>query len=149
MTDNELLLSISNIMDKKLYPLEQRMDVFDEKLDKLEKKLTTKIDSVEQNLNSKIDTVEQNLNSKIDTVEQNLNSRIDTVEQNLKHSIRLINLTLENNVVPRLNEIENCYISTSERYQRETDKIISLDTDMSVAKSVLLEHSNKLAALGA
>lgn len=127
MTDNELLLSISNIMDKKLYPLEQRMDSFDEKLDKLEKKLTTKID----------------------TVEQNLNSKIDNVEQNLKHSIRLINLTLENNVVPRLNEIESCYISTSERYQRETDKIIALDTDMSVAKSVILEHSNKLAALRA
>lgn len=138
MTDNELLLSISNIMDKKLYPLEKTMDAFDEKLDKLETKLT-----------NKIDTVEQNLNSKIDTLEQNLNSKIDTVEQNLKHSIRLINLTLENNVVPRLNEIESCYISTSERYQRETDKIISLDSDMSVAKSVILEHSNKLAALGA
>ena len=123
MTDNELLLSISQIMDKKLDPFEKRMDTFEEKLDKLD--------------------------AKIDRVEQNLNTKIDLVEQNLKHSIHLINLTLDNNIVPRLNEIESCYISTSERYLKETDKIIALDTDLSVAKSVILEHSKKLAALGA
>ena len=141
MTDNELLLSISQIMDKKLDPLEKRMDTFEEKLDKLD----AKIDRVEQNLNTKIDLVQQNLN----TVEQNLNAKIDLVEQSLKHSIHLINLTLDNNIVPRLNEIESCYISTSERYLKETDKIIALDTDLSVAKSVILEHRKKLAALGA
>lgn len=105
MTDNELLLSISDIMDKKLYPLEKRMDALD--------------------------------------------AKIDTVEQKLKSDIHLIHLTLENMVIPRLNEIETCYISTSERYLRETDKFISFESDLSVIKDVIKEHSSRLSVIGA
>lgn len=137
MTDNELLLSISDIMKKNLYPLEKRMDAFDEKIDKVEEKLSARIDCLEV----KIDNVEQKLHS----VEQNLHS----VEQNLKNDIHLINLKLENMIIPRLNEIESCYLSTSERYQRETDKFISFDTDLSVMKGIILEHGNRLSAIGA
>ena len=137
MTDNELLLSISDIMKKNLYPLEQRMDALDEKIDNVEARLSARIDC----LDVKIDNVEQNLHA----VEQNLHA----VEQNLKNDIHLINLKLENMILPRLNEIESCYLSTSERYQRETDKFIVFDTDLSVMRGIILEHGNRLSAIGA
>ena len=162
MTNNELLLSISDMMDAKLLPIEQRMDRFDQKLDKVEKNLNAKIDSVEQNLNARIDSVQQNLNARIDSVEQNLNARIDSVEQNLNaridsveqnlncveqslnRQIHILNLKLENIIEPRLNEIESCYISTSERYQIAIEKFQSHEIDLSVIKSIIQEHSKKL-----
>lgn len=173
MSNDELLLSISDLMKKNLQPLEKRMDAFDEKIDKVEERLSAridcldvKIDNVEQRLtseikrlDSKIDNVEQNLtseikrlDSKIDSVEQNLHSveqNLLSVEQNLKNDIHLINLKLENMIIPRLNEIESCYLSTSERYQRETDKFIAFDTDLSVMRGIILEHGNRLCAIGA
>lgn len=144
MTDNELLLSISDIMKKNLYPLEQRMDALDEKIDNVEARLSARIDC----LDVKIDNVEQNLHA----VEQNLHAveqNLHAVEQNLKNDIHLINLKLENMILPRLNEIESCYLSTSERYQRETDKFIVFDTDLSVMRGIILEHGNRLSAIGA
>lgn len=123
MTDNELLLSISDIMKKNLYPLEQRMDALDEKIDNVEARLSARIDC--------------------------LDVKIDNVEQNLKNDIHLINLKLENMIIPRLNEIESCYLSTSERYQHETDKFIVFDTDLSVMRGIILEHGNRLSAIGA
>ena len=172
MTDNELLLSISSIMDKKLYPLEKRMDAFDEKLDKVEERLSaeircldTKIDNVERrvvSLEHKVDSVEQrvvSLEHKVDSVEQrvvtverkvvSLEQNLKDVQQNLKDDIHLINLKLENMVMPRLNEIESCYLSTSKRYMQETDKFIAFDTDLSVVKGIVLEHGNRLKAIGA
>ena len=165
MTDNELLLSISNIMDKKLYPLEKRMDAFDEKLDKVEERLSaeircldTKIDNVERrvvSLEHKVDAVEQRVvtvERKVVSLEQNLKDvqqNLKDVQQNLKDDIHLINLKLENMIIPRLNEIESCYLSTSKRYMRETDKFIAFDTDLSVVKGIVIEHGNRLKAIGA
>lgn len=123
MTDKELLLSISKIMDQKLKPIENR------------------IDGVEQNLKADINR----LDSKIDTVEQSLKA----VEQNLKADIHLINLNLENVIVPRLNEIEACYVSTSKRYMREVDKLVSFDTSLSALQDVVIEHGNRLHLIGA
>lgn len=82
MTDNELLLSISEIMDKKIYPISNR--------------LTN------------------------------------------------IELTLENNIVPRLQNIESCYTSTYDRYKNGVDQIEQLRADMDIVKQVLREHSETL-----
>lgn len=82
MTDNELLLAISEIMDKKIQPL---------------------------------------------------NNRLTNIE-----------LTLENNIVPRLQTIESCYTSTYDRYKNGVDQIDQLQTDMDIVKQVLREHSEKI-----
>ena len=82
MTDNELLLSISEIMDKKILPLK---------------------------------------------------SRLTNIE-----------LTLENNVVPRLQNIESCYTSTYDKYKTGVDQIEQLQADMDIVKQILREHGEKL-----
>lgn len=85
MTDNELLLAISDIMDKKLEPLKQ--------------------------------------------------------------DIRDIKITLENDLQPRLQNIESCYTTTYKRYQSGINQIDSMQTDIELLKKVVAEHSKKLQKL--
>ena len=82
MTDNELLLAISDILDKKLKPINDRL--------------------------------------------------------------KKIELTQENDILPRLQNIESCYTSTYKRYQTGVEQIEAIQADIDVIKSVIREHSEKL-----
>lgn len=82
MSDNELLLALSNLFDKKLKPIEQR--------------LTN------------------------------------------------IELKLENDIQPRLQNIEACYTSTYERYRKQADSYEAMQADIELIKKVVAEHSEKL-----
>ncbi len=82
MTDNELLMAISNLFDKKLKPIE------------------TKINAME--------------------------------------------LTLENQIFPRLQNIESCYTGTFIRYKNGVSDMEALSEDVSILKKVVAEHSQKL-----
>lgn len=82
MTDNELLLALSNLFDKKLKPIEQR--------------LTN------------------------------------------------IELTLENDIKPRLQNIEACYTSTYDRYKSSVENYEAMQTDIEILKRVVTEHSERL-----
>lgn len=86
MTDNELLLAISNMMDEKF------------------------------------------------------KSNLAPIENRLAK----IELTLENNIIPRLQNIESCYTSTYERYINYADKMESVFADIELIKKVIAEHSEKL-----
>lgn len=85
MTDNELLLAISDMMDKKLKPINERL--------------------------------------------------------------KKIELTQENDVLPRLQNIESCYTSTYKRYQLGIEKIEAMQDDIDIIKKVVAEHSAKLQKL--
>ncbi len=82
MTDNELLLALSNLFDKKLKPIEQW--------------LTN------------------------------------------------IELTLENDIKPRLQNIEACYTSTYDRYKSSVENYEAMQTDIEILKRVVTEHSERL-----
>ena len=122
MKDDELLLAISDLMDKKLHPLE------------------AKIEHVEDSLHNKIDLVEQALTSEI----VKLDNKIDAVDKNLQNQITRINLFNENVVMPRLQTIESCYLSTYERYKDRNEQIDQLQLDISVIKRVVIDHGEQL-----
>ena len=82
MTDNELLLALSDMLDKKLKPVNDRL--------------------------------------------------------------KKIELTQENDILPRLQNIESCYTSTYKRYQTGIEQIEAMQADIDVMKSVIREHSEKL-----
>lgn len=82
MTDNELLLAISNMMDKKLEPMQK--------------------------------------------------------------DIKDMKITLEQDVLPRLQNIEACYTSTYRRYQNGINQIEAMQADIDIMKKVIAEHSEKL-----
>lgn len=89
MSDTELLLAISNILDKKLH------------------------------------------------------AGLEPVDNRLKY----IETALENNVIPRLQNIESCYMSTYERYKNSADGNEAMEADVSLLKEVVAEHSARLQQL--
>ena len=89
MTDNELLLAISNIMDKKL------------------------------------------------------KSSLAPIENRLSK----IELTLENDIKPRLQNIESCYTSTYDRYRDNVEGYEAVQNDIELLKKAVTEHSEKLQRL--
>ncbi len=82
MSDNEFLLAISEMMDKKLTPVNERL--------------------------------------------------------------KRIELTQENDILPRLQNIESCYTSTYRRYASGIEEMEALKADMEIVKKVVAEHSEKL-----
>ena len=82
MTDNELLLAMSEILDKKLQPIESRT--------------------------------------------------------------KRIELLLENDILPRMQNIESCYTSKYRRYQSGSEQIDAMKDDIDIMKKVITEHSGML-----
>lgn len=82
MTDNELLLAISDMLDKKLEPI---------------------------------------------------NDRLKNIE-----------LTQENEILPRLQNIASCYTSTYDRYKNSVSDYEAMKQDIAILKKVVTEHSDKL-----
>ena len=58
--------------------------------------------------------------------------------------LRDIKLTLENEIIPRLQTIENCYITTYQRYASGINELEALKADVEILKKVAAEHSKKL-----
>lgn len=65
--------------------------------------------------------------------------------ESLKGEMQYIRVVLlENNVIPRLNTIESCYLDTFQRYKERTEQFDQMDEDIEVLKSVVSDHSRKL-----
>ncbi len=96
MNNDELLLQISEMMDKKLKPL---------------------------------------------------NEKIDQIREENSEAARSIKIILENDILPRLQNIESCYTDTYKRYVIGVEQLEALQTDMEILKRVVSEHSRKLQNL--
>ena len=72
-----------------------------------------------------------------------LKSNLAPIENRLTN----IELTLENNILPRLQNIESCYTSTYKRYQSGANQIEAMQMDIEVMKKVIAEHSEKIQKL--
>lgn len=67
--------------------------------------------------------------------------------QPLKDDIQTLKLQNENDILPRLQNIESCYTSTYNRYKSGVSQIEALQSDIDVMKSIIREHSEKLQKL--
>lgn len=76
-------------------------------------------------------------------LDNKLKSNLAPIENRLNN----IELTLENNVIPRLQNIESCYTSTYEKYKNYADKMQAAFDDIEIMKKVIAEHSEKLQKL--
>ena len=74
------------------------------------------------------------------TISEMLDKKLKPVNDRLKR----IELTQENEILPRLQNIESCYTSTYKRYQTGIEQIDAIQADIEVIKSVVREHSEKL-----
>ncbi len=124
MTDHELLLAISGIMDKKLIPIENRFDAMQDEIHIMQGEI--------RNMQGEIRDMQGEI--------RNMQGEIRDIQGEI-HNIRLFQ---ENVILPRLNTIESCYMDTYERYKSYADKIESVFADTELLKKVVSEHSEKL-----
>lgn len=131
MNNNELLLAISDMLDEKLNL------AFDDKLntvlDAHDKKLTKTFDD-------KLEALDKKLTKTFDDKLTPIYTRLDSLEQR----VLKIQITQENDILPRLQTIEDCYLSTYKRYEESCDKIDQMQKDIEIHSLVLEEHSEIL-----
>lgn len=72
---------------------------------------------------------------------------LDKKLQSIKDDIQFLKLQNENDILPRLQNIEACYTSTYNRYKSGISQIDAMQADIDVMKSVIREHSEKLQKL--
>ena len=62
----------------------------------------------------------------------------------VKDRVKKIEMTQEIIILPRLDTIEACYTSTYYRYKEQVETYESMKQDISILKSIVAEHSEKL-----
>ena len=133
MTNNELLLSISDMIDSKLNAGLRLMK--------------NEMQDMKGELQTELRTMEQGLRSDMQTMEQGLRSDMQKMEQELKSDIHMLKLCQENLILPRLNTIESCYTDTYRRYRDDADQMEAVSADVDIMKKVIAEHSQRLQKL--
>ena len=108
-------------------------------------------DSMQNSLRAEIAETREALHAEIaetrDSLQSSLRTEIAETRDSLQSQLTQINLTLEQNVVPRLNTIESCYVSTYERYSQGINQLESIQSDILVMKDVIMKHSTQLAKI--
>ena len=124
-------------------------------LENMQHSLRTEIaetrDSLQNSLRAEIAETRETLHAEIaetrDSLHSSLRAEIAETRDSLQSQLTQINLTLEQNVVPRLNTIESCYVSTYERYSQGINQLESIQSDILVMKDVIMKHSTQLAKI--
>ena len=124
-------------------------------LENMQNSLRTEIaetrDSLQSSLRAEIAETRDSLHAEIaetrDSLQSSLRAEIAETRDSLQSQLTQINLTLEQNVVPRLNTIESCYVSTYERYSQGINQLESIQSDILVMKDVIMKHSTQLAKI--
>lgn len=140
MTNQQLLVAISDMLDKKL---DEKLE---EKLDKkLDEKLEVKLKELEVRLEEKLDRkLDEKLDKKFD---EQLDKKFDEKLEPINRRLVKIELTQENEILPRLQNIETCYTDTYRRYSRGIEQMEALQTDVDILKKVVSEHSKRIPQL--
>lgn len=77
-----------------------------------------------------------------------LESVLESKLQPIRDDIRFLKLQNENEILPRLQNIEECYLSTYERYKNGIMQLDAMQADIDIMKNVLMKHSKQLQQLG-
>lgn len=155
MTNNELLLAISDLLDVKLKAEMQSLkNELHEEIRAVRDELHAEIQAVKNELHTEIQAVKSELRLEIRAVRDDLHAEIQAVRdelyaeiQSLDARVRLLQLNQENVIMPRLDNIESCYTATFRRYQDYGDKMESVCEDVDLLKKVVMSHSEKLQKL--
>lgn len=91
--------------------------------------------------------LEEKLNQKLDEKLKPVYERLDILDadvSDLKDQMKHTRVLLEDNVIPRLDTIEKCYLDTFQRYKERTEQFDRMTEDIKVIKSVVSDHSTRL-----
>lgn len=80
-------------------------------------------------------------------ISEMLDKKLESNLKPIENRLTRIELRLENDIVPRLQNIEACYTDTYNRYKDYADKMQAAFDDIELMKKVIAEHSEKLRKL--
>jgi len=127
VTDNEILLNLSNMLD----PIREELRDIKSDIKEIRGDIT--------GMKGEIAEMKDDITEMQDDITEMKDDITD-----IKARVKRLELTQENVVIPRLNTIESCYISTYERYKENVEEQKALKQDVSILKKVVTEHSIKL-----
>lgn len=116
----------------------------------LDVKLKAEIQPIKNELQSvktEIQSVKAELQAEIQAVKAELHAEIQAVRTELQAEILQMKLFQENVMMPRLNTIEACYLSTYDKYKNSVEGYEALQADSELMKQVIMEHSAQLQKL--
>jgi len=146
MTNNELLLAISNIVQTHTDPIKQNVQDMGTHLENEIKQAKAHLENEIQFIKDDISSLNSDvssLKSDVSILKSDvtiLKSDVATLKKEQKHT----QLLLENEVLPRLQNLESCYTTTYERYASGIQQLDALQCDVDILKSVVAEHSEIL-----
>ena len=162
MTDNELLLAMSNVMDDKLKPVNDKLEKVEQKqeemsgrLERVEQKqeeMSDRMDREFKRVDERLDKVDEQfecVNERLDKEFKLVNERLDKEFKFVNDRLKKMEITHENEILPRLQTIEECYVSTSKRYQEGADQIQDMQTNINIMEKIVADHSDQIQKLQA
>lgn len=119
--------------------LDARMTRMEYKFDVLTREVTQLKDNVIDltGRTANLEKSSERTNSKLDSIEKSMQEQGERIKR-----IEIIHL--ENNLIPRVNNIESCYMSTFERYKDYNDRLPELFATVSNVSRTVQTHSEKL-----
>ena len=144
---NDDLLAISQLLDVKLKAEIQPIKNEIQNLKGEIQAVKTEMQAVKAELQAEIQAVKADLQAEIQAVKADLQAEIQAVRADLQTQILQMKLFQENVMMPRLNTIEACYLSTYNRYKDSVEGYEALQADNALMKNIIMEHSDKLQKL--
>lgn len=135
MTNNELLIAISDVIDRK----------FKEELTPLKDDVRTLKDDV-QTLKDDVQTLKDDVQTLKDEV-CIMKGRIQTLEEDMqfvKNEQKRINFIIENELRTNIKLLVENYLPAARRYEQSADTIEAIRMDMDVMKKILRKHTDEL-----
>lgn len=134
MVDKEMLAAMEGLLDRKLEPVNG-------KLDRLEIFVDERMTGLEASV-SRLDERMSSLEASVKEIEnRTLELELDVKEIKVKY--------LENNILPRLNTIEAYYTGTLKMYRNKAELIDKMGMDVSNLNITVENHSKVLRTVAA
>ena len=154
MNDHELLLAMSDMMDRKLNaqlePIKNDITDIQNEISKTNVNLENEIFTLKNELSKTNATLKNELSKTNATLETELsktNATLETESKNnatLKNEILKINFILENEIKPDIKLLAENYLPSAIRYEKSINEHEAMKDDIELLKRVVTEHSEKL-----
>ena len=135
MTNEELLVAMSNMMDQRL----------DEKLEPLKKDMSEVKDRV-TNIENRVTNIEDrvtNIENRVTNIEDRVTD-METQITNIKDRVTNIELNIENDIRPGIITLCDAYGTQFDRYSISIESHEKMKTDIEVMKSIVSRHFDLL-----
>ena len=140
MTNEELLVAMSNMMDQKLGSTVSDMvdQKLDEKLEPLKKDMSEVKDRV-TNIENRVTNIENRVTNIEDRV-----TNMETQITNIKDRVTNIEIDIENDIRPGIITLCDAYGKQFDRYSISIESHEKMKTDIEVMKSIVSRHFDLL-----